>query len=145
GMFQNNKNKGEEILIPDANTTDVGLLATSHYHMGKVDLQAGLRFDSRKIISDPERDFGDSEYIPALDKSFTSFTAALGGKVDFSEQISTRLNFASGFRAPNLAELTSNGIHEGTNRYEKGNINLNNEQNFQTDLSIEYRNEHLEF
>jgi hypothetical protein len=26
-----------------------------------------------------------------------------------------------GFRAPNLAELTSNGIHEGTNRYEVGN------------------------
>jgi hypothetical protein len=29
-----------------------------------------------------------------------------------------RLNVASGFRAPNLAELTSNGVHEGTNRYE---------------------------
>ncbi len=145
GMFQNNKNKGEEILIPDANTTDVGLLATSHYHLEKMDFQAGLRFDSRKIESDAARTAGNSDYIPALDKSFTSFTAALGGKVDLSEQISARLNFASGFRAPNLAELTSNGIHEGTNRYERGNYNLNNEQNFQTDLSVEYRNEHLEF
>lgn len=145
GMFQMNKNKGEEILIPDANTTDVGLLATSHYHLEKVDLQAGIRFDSRKITSDAARDFGDSDYIPALNKSFTSFTAALGGKVDLSKQISARLNFANGFRAPNLAELTSNGIHEGTNRYERGNPNLNTEQNFQTDLSLEYRHEHIEF
>ncbi|QAA80416.1 TonB-dependent receptor [Aequorivita sp. H23M31] len=145
GMFQNNKNKGEEILIPDANTTDVGILATSHYHLEKLDLQAGVRFDSRKIKSEAARSIEDSDYIPALDKTFTSFTAALGGKVDLSELTSVRLNFASGFRAPNLAELTSNGIHEGTNRYERGNYNLNNEQNFQTDLSLEYRNEHLEF
>src|SRR5690554_2339211 len=145
GMFQDNKNKGEEILIPNATTTDIGILATTHYHLDKLDLQAGVRFDSRKIKSDAARELGDADYIPALDKSFTSFTAALGGKVDLSELISARLNFASGFRAPNLAELTSNGIHEGTNRYERGNYNLNNEQNFQTDISLEYRNKHVEF
>ena len=145
GMFQTNKNKGEEILIPDANTTDVGILATSHYHLDKVDLQAGLRFDSRKISSDANGELGAEDFIPALDKNFTSFTAALGGKVDLSDKISLRLNFANGFRAPNLAELTSNGIHEGTNRYERGNAHLTKEQNFQTDLSLEYRNEHLEF
>ena len=56
-----------------------------------------------------------------------------------------RLNLASGFRAPNLAELTSHGVHEGTNRYEIGNAHLSTEQNFQADLSMEYRNEHVEF
>ncbi len=145
GMFQDNKNKGEEILIPDASTTDIGVLATTHYHLDKLDLQAGLRFDSRKIKSSPARDFGDPDYIAAIDRNFTSFTAALGGKWDLFKMVSARLNFASGFRAPNLAELTSNGIHEGTNRYERGNYNLTNEQNFQTDLSVEYRNEHVEF
>ncbi len=145
GMFQNNKNEGEEILIPNANTTDVGLLATSHYHLEKVDLQAGIRFDSRKIESEAARNPSDNDFIPALSKTFTSFTAALGGKMDLFENFSTRLNLASGFRAPNLAELTSNGIHEGTNRYEKGNADLTNEQNFQADLSFEYRNEHIEF
>lgn len=145
GMFQNNKNEGEEILIPDANTTDIGLLATSHYHLEKVDLQAGIRFDSRKIESEAARNPLDEDFIPALNKTFTSFTAALGAKVDLFEKFSTRVNLASGFRAPNLAELTSNGVHEGTNRYEKGNAELTNEQNFQTDLSFEYRNEHVEF
>jgi iron complex outermembrane receptor protein len=56
-----------------------------------------------------------------------------------------RFNLASGFRAPNLAELTSNGIHEGANRYEVGNANLNTEQNFQTDLNLEYKTNHVEF
>jgi len=44
-----------------------------------------------------------------------------------------------------LAELTSNGVHEGTNRYEIGNSSLSNEQNFQADLALEYQNEHIEF
>ena len=145
GMFQSNKNEGEEILIPDANTTDIGILATSHYHLDKVDLQAGLRFDSRKISSKAGREETDSDFIPALDKTFTSFTAAVGAKVDFSKELLVRLNLASGFRAPNLAELTSHGVHEGTNRYEIGNANLSTEQNFQADFSLEYLNEHLEF
>lgn len=145
GMFQNNKNEGEEILIPDANTTDVGLLATSHYHLEKLDLQAGIRFDSRKIESEAARNPTDEDYIPELNKTFTSFTAALGAKMDLFKNLSARVNLASGFRAPNLAELTSNGIHEGTNRYERGNQSLTNEQNFQVDISLEYRNKHIEF
>ncbi|MEH6763202.1 MAG: TonB-dependent receptor [Aequorivita antarctica] len=145
GMIQSNKNEAEEILIPDANTTDIGILATSHYHLEKIDLQAGIRFDSRKIESEATRNPSDTDFIPALEKTFTSFTAALGAKMDFVKNISARVNFASGFRAPNLAELTSNGIHEGTNRYEKGNANLSNEQNFQADVSLEYRNKHIEF
>jgi len=55
-----------------------------------------------------------------------------------------RLNIASGFRAPNLAELTSNGVHEGSNRYEIGNADLKNEQNVQTDLNLEYKSSHFE-
>ena len=145
GMYQTNKNFGEEILIPDAETTDIGLLATSHYHLEKVDLQAGIRFDSRKIKSDATLTPSEDEFIPAIDKTFTSFTAALGAKLDLVDNLSARVNLASGFRAPNLAELTSNGVHEGTNRFERGNGNLTNEQNFQTDIAIEYRNEHIEF
>jgi len=51
---------------------------------------------------------------------------------------------ASGFRAPNLAELTSFGVHHGSNRFEIGNPDLESEQNFQIDLSLEYGNRHFE-
>ncbi|MBZ0328691.1 MAG: TonB-dependent receptor [Altibacter sp.] len=144
GMYQKNANFGEEVLIPNATTKDIGILGTTHYHLEKIDLQAGLRFDSRTIHSVATGDIEDQGYIDAISKKYTSFNLAVGAKIDFSERLLARLNFASGFRAPNLAELTSNGVHEGTNRYEIGNPNLENEQNFQTDLSIEYRNEHIE-
>ena len=144
GMFQTNKNKAEEVLIPDAKVTDFGVMGTSHYHLEKVDLQIGLRFDYRSILSDPARDPSETDYIRPIDRSFTSFNGALGAKIDISENIITRVNLASGFRAPNLAELTSNGVHEGTNRYEIGNPDLTNETNFQADVSVEFRNDHFE-
>lgn len=145
GMNQNNSNFGEEVLIPDATTNDIGLLVTSHIHLNKSDVQLGVRYDKRTIDSDENGLVGDQNYIEAIDRNFNSFNIAAGYKVDVSANLITRLNIASGFRAPNLAELTSNGAHEGTNRYEIGNADLNNERNVQTDLSLEFKNEHFEF
>ena len=134
GMTQRNTNYGEEILIPDATTNDIGVLATSHIHFEKADLQLGARFDNRNINVDS-----------GISRQFNSFNGAVGIKTDIANKVTVRLNLATGFRAPNLAELTSDGTHEGTNRYEIGNPDLTNEQNFQTDLAIEFKNEHFEF
>ncbi len=134
GMNQVNTNYGEEELIPNATTNDFGVLATSHIHFEKVDMQLGARFDNRTINIDS-----------GLSKDFNSFNGAFGIKTDLAKNVSMRLNLATGFRAPNLSELTSDGSHEGTNRYEIGNIDLKSEQNFQTDIALEYSNEHVEF
>jgi iron complex outermembrane receptor protein len=58
--------------------------------------------------------------------------------------LSLRTNLSSGFRAPNMFELLSDGIHEGTNRYEIGNQNLKTENSYQIDASLNYRTQHLE-
>ena len=139
GLTQTNTNFGEEILIPDATINDIGVFATTILDFDKHTLQGGLRFDNRNIITK-----GFDEVI-AIDKSFTSFTASVGHKTTLLKYITSRLNFATGYRAPNLAELSSYGIHEGTNRFEIGNANLTNEQNYQIDLALEYKNEHIEF
>ncbi len=81
----------------------------------------------------------------ALDNDYQNFSTSLGYKTTLFDIITTRLNLASGYRAPNLSELSSNGVHHGTNRFEIGNTNLSNEQNFQVDLALEYKNEHIEF
>lgn len=133
GLNQNNTNSGEEQLIPDAITNDFGVLATSHIHFEDYDVQLGARYDNRAI-----------NIKNSINKTFNSFNGALGIKLNLFKKIITRLNLATGFRAPNLAELTSNGVHEGTNRFEIGNLNLNNEQNFQADLALEKKSEHLE-
>ena len=133
GLNQTNTNSGEEQLIPDAITNDFGILATTHIHFGSYGIQLGARYDNRNI-----------NVKNSIAKSFNSFNGAFGVKLKLFKTILTRLNLATGFRAPNLAELTSNGVHEGTNRFEIGNPNLNNEQNFQADLALEFKSEHLE-
>ena len=134
GMNQVNSNYGPEELIPNATTNDVGVLAVTHIHFQNVGVQIGARYDNRFI-----------NINSGANKNFNSFNGAAGVKFNVSENVTARLNLATGFRAPNLAELTSDGVHEGTNRYEVGNIDLQNEKNFQTDLALEYKNEHIEF
>lgn len=145
GMHQTNANFGEEYLIPNATTNDIGFFGTTNYQWKSNVIQAGLRYDNRKINSDANGIFGEEGSFVALDKSFDSFNASLGYKTDLAQNLTTRINLASGFRAPNLAELTSNGVHEGTNRYETGNANLSTEQNVQADVNVEYSNSHFEF
>ena len=144
GMHQKNENFGEEVLIPDAITNDIGVLATSHIHFDHSDLQLGLRYDLRSINGEESGLLGEAGHIPALDRNFNSFNLAIGYRKDLSQEILLRANLASGFRAPNLSELTSNGLHSGANRVEIGNADLDSEQNFQMDLSLEYNNRHFE-
>lgn len=145
GMSQTNKNSGEEYLIPDAHTFDIGGFGTLNYDWNNNTLQAGLRFDHRKVSTESNGILGEEGSFAAFDKNYESFNAALGYKTSPVKNLNLRLNLASGFRAPNLAELSSNGVHEGTNRYEIGNADLKTEQNIQTDLNLEYGNSHWEF
>lgn len=145
GMHQTNANSGEEYLIPDASTNDFGVFGTVNYEWKSNILQAGLRFDNRNISTTEHGISGEEGSFEAINKSFDSFNASLGYKTNLAKDFTLRLNVASGFRAPNLAELTSNGVHEGTNRYEVGNADLKTEQNVQTDLNLEYKSSHFEF
>ena len=133
GMNQVNSNYGEEQLIPDATTNDFGVFATSHIHFEKADVQLGARFDNRQL-----------DILNSINRNFNSFNGALGLKTNITNSVTARVNLATGFRAPNLSELASDGSHGGTNRYEIGNSDLKNEQNFQTDIALEFKNEHLE-
>ena len=105
----------------------------SHIHFETLDIQLGARYDRRNVSVNN-----------LFDKDYNSFNGAIGFKKDLSDRLIARVNVASGFRAPNLAELTSDGSHEGTNRYEIGDANLKNEQNYQIDVSLEYNSEHVE-
>ncbi len=146
GMNQENRNFGEERLIPNAKIDDIGFFGTSQYKFNKSLVQFGMRYDFRNVTI---QEFGNSEAsggtFQKLDKDFESSNASFGFKTEITEKITSRINIATGFRAPNLSELSSNGVHEGSNRYEIGNPNLKNEQNFQIDLNVDYNAEHFDF
>jgi iron complex outermembrane receptor protein len=146
GIYQKNENFGEEILIPNATTKDFGTFITGLYNWKQNTLQAGIRFDTRHLNTEEHLVFHEDEthIFEALDKSFENISASLGYKTVLFKKITSRFNIASGFKAPSLAELTSNGVHHGSNRFETGNSNLKNEQNFQSDISLEYNTDHFE-
>ncbi len=143
GMVQSNINHGKQVFLPDAHINDFGVFGNSNYAWNSSVIQAGIRFDNRKIDTEEYGIFGEGHYIKAIDRSLNSFSGSIGYKTDIMENLVFRLNLASGFRAPNLSELSSNGIHEG--KWEIGNPDLENEQNMQLDLSLEYRSKHFEF
>jgi iron complex outermembrane receptor protein len=133
GMFQNDINRGKEILIPDAKTLDFGVFAMTNFNYSrKAYWQMGLRFDTRHISSEE------------FENQYYSFTFSTGVYQPVTEALSFRTNFSSGFRVPNMYELLSNGIHHGVNRYEAGNRHLKTENSYQIDASLNYHTKHLE-
>jgi len=127
-LSQENKNFGHEELIPDAEKKDFGLYALGQITMENGAALLGVRYDNRSISSD----MGSAD--------FSNFNGSVGIKRDF-ENSSLRFNIGSGYRAPNLIELFADGVHHGTFRYEKGNVNLVAEKSFQTDISFDINNE----
>ena len=71
-------------------------------------------------------------------RNFNGLTGSIGAVWQATDQLNVRLNLARGFRAPNLSELGSNGEHEGTIRYERGNQDLKAEHSLQADLGIDF-------
>ena len=137
GMLQQNLNNGEEVLIPDAKVRDAGIFGLMNVEFENVQLQAGLRLDERKIKAIPTQD------IAGIERRYRGFSFSTGGVYSWGKT-KWRLNLSTGFRSPNTSELLSDGVHEGTNRYEKGNPGLVNENATQIDFSVDYSNEHIQ-
>ena len=145
GMYQTNLNKGSERLIPDAVTVDAGLFVTSDYYYTKKSYwQIGIRTDNRHINSQSYGNEEGSGYFPEFSKNYTAFIFSTGVYHQLTKSLSLRGNLSSGYRAPTMFELLSDGIHEGTNRFEIGNTALKIENSYQTDISLNYTTRHLE-
>lgn len=132
GMWQQNINEGEETLIPDYKLFDIGTFFTATQQIGKWHFSAGLRFDNRNISSL----LFENEKL--VGKSLTAITGSIGTVYNITDRFNLRLNIARGFRSPTVSELYSDGVHEGSVQYEIGNVNLNPEYSWQTDLGFDY-------
>ncbi|MBU0764174.1 MAG: TonB-dependent receptor, partial [Bacteroidetes bacterium] len=134
GLNQENTNSGETHVIPDATTSNYSFFGLVQYtFFRKLNAQTGIRYDYRKIDTYVEGIQGTLGYKPGIGKSFGSYSYSAGVTYNITKQLLFRANIASGYRSPNLAELTSNGQHGM--RYETGNNNLECERNFETDIS----------
>ena len=142
GMVQHNENRGEEVLIPEYGLFDLGVFLFSQKTWDKVTLSGGMRFDNRSLDSKSFMD-GSTMKFNAFTRSFSNVSGSLGLSYLPSELVTLKFNIARGFRAPTIAELASNGTHEGTNRYEYGDNNLKSETSLQLDGGFEFHSDHV--
>jgi len=103
-----------------------------------------MRYSFRKIDVPKQPASGDpnSDEIQ-YDGQFSNLSASVGATINVTEKMHFRLNLASAYRSPNLAELTQQGMH-GT-RYEVGNPELKTQQNLEADLGYHLHTRHLTF
>lgn len=154
GMSQHNENKGLEFLVPDYKVFDIGAYAIARRDFDQWSFSAGLRYDLRTLTVDVlyVDSLGERVEQPvpngqtrfaAFDRNFNNLTGSAGLSYTVDKRTTLKFNVASGYRAPNIAELSANGVHEGTIRYEYGNKDLKAEQSFQADLGLDYNADHI--
>ncbi len=143
GMYQQSDNKGEEYLIPDSRLFDFGLYATASKSLGdRWTLNGGMRYDHRRLHSYELMEDGEQRFTD-FSRHFNGVTGSIGAVCNINEHFNLRLNLARGFRTPNMSELASNGVHEGSLRYEIGNQNLKAEYSLQADLGLDFTSRYV--
>lgn len=147
GMGQTFKNQGTAFLFPEYKSFDIGVYSLAQKTIKKLTISGGLRFDNRYFKGDDlfvgpngERLSGPApdglQQFVAYTSNFSGFSGSIGATYDFSKLVYGKLNIARGYRAPNVAESGSNGIHDGTPFYEIGDPNLKPESSLQFDATI---------
>ncbi len=154
GLHQQNRNLGVEFLIPAYRVNEAGVFGVAKKTIGALDLSGGLRYDVRQIAADrlqldgserPSTDPTAEMKFPGFISTFRNYSGSFGAAYSLSEKLTVKANLSRGFRAPNIAELGSNGKHEGTIRYEIGNDNLAAETSLQVDAGVSYVTDHVRF
>ena len=162
GMYQTNKvTNGTEFVIPSYTQFDIGPFATVKRTFGKLDMEGGVRydfrlFDNQALYTRPNpttgfdmpvssADTAGTRIFPNLHSLFQGLSASLGFAYNITKQLSVKLNLARGFRAPNIAEISANGVHPGTNIYQIGNSNFKPEFSLQPDFGISFSSKYVAF
>ncbi|HSR91170.1 MAG TPA: TonB-dependent receptor [Gemmatimonadales bacterium] len=123
---------GEETLIPNNRTNNIGVYGFEQVTLGRWDLSVGLRYDYRHLDVDEDTVIA----VTAQTRNWNAVTGNFGALYRLADPVALVLNVGRGFRAPSSFDLFSNGVHEGTVGFERGNPNLNTEKSLNTDLAL---------
>lgn len=141
GSFENNTNFGARKIVPDANMQEANL---SVYYETNINdqlvLENGVGVGEKWIttfltptVNSPEKE------IQPFSKLSPYYNLFSGISIMPNTRLNLKLNISTGVRVANLAELSSNGLHEGIFTYEIGSPLLKNEQNLSFNLLANYK------
>ncbi|QRR03510.1 TonB-dependent receptor [Dyadobacter sandarakinus] len=135
-LYQYNLMDGRP-LIPNFNQFNIGVFGLERLVTSKWELEGGVRYDLRKL-----RTYRIvSRQKVANDFQFANFSGTLGATRNFSGRMSAKLNVGTAWRAPNVSELFTDGVHHGAAAYEKGDSTLVPEKALNSILSVKYTGE----
>lgn len=154
GQYQNNSiGDATDFPIPAYHQFDMGPFFIIKKSFGKLDLDGGLRYDSRSISgqaayidtavaffpslytgSNPTGTANVAQQFAAFSKTFSGTTGSFGATYNFSDRFLLKANIARGFRAPSIAELSANGADPGSQIYHVGDPSFKPEFNLQSDI-----------
>jgi iron complex outermembrane receptor protein len=123
---------GSETLIPNSSAYNVGGYVFEQLESGRLGVSFGIRADHRHLDVDADADLGNG----AETRSYNSVTGNLGLLFHVTEPVALVFNLGRGYRAPSTFDLFSNGVHEGTVAFERGNPDLKNETSVNGDLAL---------
>jgi iron complex outermembrane receptor protein len=132
---------GEETLIPPSRLNGAAVYAFEQTEGRRVNLSFGARYDYRHLDVDADSVLGNS----ARTHTWNSVIGNIGLLFHLSEPAAVVINVGRGFRAPSSFELYSNGVHEGTVAFERGNSNLTTEKSVNTDVALRAQTSRLTF
>lgn len=136
GSFENNTNFGSRKIVPDANMQEANISGFLESTLRpNLILENGMGVGEKwiKTFLTPTVNESQKEIDPF--NKFSPYYNFFSGLTYFpSQNFNLKLNIATGVRIPNLAELSSDGLHEGVFTYEIGDPDLANEQNLSFNL-----------
>ncbi|MEO5945131.1 MAG: TonB-dependent receptor [Ferruginibacter sp.] len=161
GMYQKNAvEKGTEFIIPSYHQFDIGPFAYLKKTINKIDISGGLRYDSRQFtghqlytmpnavtgFDTPVSDTAGADFHFGNTKHhYQGLSGSVGFTYNANSKLSFKFNVARGYRAPDIAEISSDGVHPGTNSYQIGGDNFKPEFSLQEDIGMVYATKHLVF
>lgn len=119
-----NESLGINKLIPNFNSTSVGVYLIEKFNSKQWSFSAGARYDTKNLHI--QQTFIDSlKTINSQSLIFNALSGSIGVVYRPYVKIDIFANLGRGWRAPSEFELFVDGEHEGTNRVEKGILILN--------------------
>ncbi len=148
---QHNQREGWGFIIPDFETTGMGLYALERFEVSKrLILNAGVRYDYVHTHIHPYSDWfktpiagNDSVYMERssnINRHFNSFTWSAGLNYSLGQWV-FKANIGKSFRTPIPKELGSDGVNYHIFRYERGNASLKAEESYQLDCGLFWSND----
>lgn len=129
--MQHNGIGGYGFLIPAYNRQECGVfLLTNYHHSSALQFSASVRYDLGRIHAKAH-----GEEVQQVSRNFHDYSLALGVEYEPISGHKFHASVGRAFRLPSVNELTSNGVHHGAFRHEKGDSSLVSEQGWQADLS----------